>query len=610
MIVFKRTFAVFILLAAINLQSQAQSILDKNISLEVNRQRLDNVLEIISNKGDFYFSYNSNIIKRDSLVTLTVYNKTIKKVLDFLFSSDYEFKESGNYIIIRRAPVKISLITNKALTEDKIYTVSGYVLDDETGQKLSDASIYDKHLLASALTDENGYFKIKLKSKNKTVELTVSKEFYQDTTIVIEPRYNQQLTITIMPQEENQSLVTVSPNDYYLPDSLKVRVENDSTSTEYLYVKKDSSKLEKTAMGNFLLSSKQKIQSLNLKKFFTERPFQVSVLPGMSTHGRLSPQIVNNFSLNIFGGYTGGLNGVELGGLFNLDKRDVKFFQAAGLFNLTGGNVTGVQFAGINNTVINNLNGWQTAGIYNFTKGKVNGWQLAGIHNHAADTARGVQIAGISNYANKNMKGLQIAGIGNFSRREMNGMQVAGIFNYAKKLQGVQIGLINVSDTSSGYSIGLLNLVNKGYHKISLYANETMNANLDIKTGNSKLYSMLMGGINLSDSAKIYSFGFGLGHDFIFSNRFSLSTELSSQYLYLGSWSYTNLLNKFSLNLNLKLRKNIALFAGPSFNVYYSNQDIGFNGYKKEIPSGNYHRYNFSRDVNGWIGWNAGITLF
>jgi CarboxypepD_reg-like domain len=610
MIVFKRTIAVFILLAAISLQGHAQSILDKNISFEVNRQRLDNVLEIISNKGDFYFSYNSNIIKRDSLVTLTAYNKSVKQVLDFLFSDAYEYKESGNYIIIRRAPIKVSLITNKAVTEDKVYTVSGYVLDDESGQKVSDASIYEKRLLAAALTDENGYFKIRLKSKSKTAELTVSKEFYQDTTVVIEPRYNQQLTITIMPQEENQALVTVSPNDYYVPDSLKLSIESDSTLTEYLYVKKDSARLEKTAAGNFLLSSKQKIQSLNLVKFFTEKPFQVSVVPGMSTHGRLSPQIVNNFSLNIFGGYTGGLNGVEFGGLFNLDKRDVKFFQAAGLFNLTGGSVTGAQFAGVNNTVINNLNGWQTAGIYNYTKGKVNGWQLAGIHNHATDTARGLQIAGVSNYANKKINGLQIAGIGNFSRREMNGVQVAGIFNYAKKLHGVQIGLINISDTSSGYSIGLLNLVNKGYHKISLFTNETMNTNLDVKTGNSKLYSMLIGGINLSDSAKIYSFGFGLGHDFIFSNKFSLSTELSSQYVYLGRWGYTNLLNKFSLNFNLHLNKKIALFGGPSFNVYYSDQGIGFNGYKKTIPSSAYHHFNFSPHVNGWIGWNAGITLF
>src|SRR5664279_38877 len=308
MIVSKKVILIFILLAGMNFRGHAQNILGKNISFEVSRQRLDNVLEIMSNQGDFYFSYNSNIIKRDSLVTLTVNNKTIQQVLDLLFSDGYEFKESGNYIIIRRVPIKVSLITNKAITEDKIYTVSGYVLDDESGEKLSDASIYEKRLLASALTDENGYFKIKLKSKNKTAELTVSKEFYQDTTVVIQPRYNQQLTITIMPLEESQAIVTVSPRDFYAPDSLKLSVESDSAITEYLYVKKDSVKLEKTAAGNFLLSSKQKIQSLNLKKFFTERPFQVSLTPRLSTHGKLSPQIVNNFSLNIFGGYTGGLN--------------------------------------------------------------------------------------------------------------------------------------------------------------------------------------------------------------------------------------------------------------------------------------------------------------
>lgn len=90
-----------------------QGILNKNISIEVNKQRLDNVLEILSNKGNFYFSYNSNIIKNDSLVTLTAYNKTVRQVLDFLFNDNYEYKESGNYVIIRRAPIRLSLITNK-----------------------------------------------------------------------------------------------------------------------------------------------------------------------------------------------------------------------------------------------------------------------------------------------------------------------------------------------------------------------------------------------------------------------------------------------------------------------------------------------------------------
>ena len=152
----------------------------------------------------------------------------------------------------------MSLITNKAITEDKIYTVSGYVLDNESGEKLSDASVYEKRLLASALTNEDGFFKIKLKSRNKTAELTVSKEFYQDTTVVIEPKYNQQITITIMPAEDAQPMITIGPGDLYAPDSLKLRIETDSLITEYLYIKRDSVKLEKTAAGKFLLFRRNK----------------------------------------------------------------------------------------------------------------------------------------------------------------------------------------------------------------------------------------------------------------------------------------------------------------------------------------------------------------
>ena len=58
-----------------------------------------------------------------------------------------------------------------------------------------------------------------------------------------------------------------------------------------------------------------------MKNFFETRPFQVSLVPGLGSHGKMSGQVVNNFSLNVFGGYTAGTNGSELGGLFNIDKK-------------------------------------------------------------------------------------------------------------------------------------------------------------------------------------------------------------------------------------------------------------------------------------------------
>src|SRR5687768_4076591 len=166
----KSTHIIFFvsLIVLSSLSVNAQSVLDRNISIQVSRQRLENVLEILSNKGNFFFSYNSNIIQADSLVSLNVVNRPVKDVLLTLFGDGYEFRESGNYIILRRAPIKLRLVTNQAVTDDKFYTVSGFVIDDQTGEKVSDASVYEKTRLSYASTNGQGYFKLKLKSKYKT----------------------------------------------------------------------------------------------------------------------------------------------------------------------------------------------------------------------------------------------------------------------------------------------------------------------------------------------------------------------------------------------------------------------------------------------------------
>src|SRR5678815_2219472 len=133
---------------------RGQNLLSKNISLDISGQRLDNVLEILSNKGDFYFSYNSKIVKKDSLVNLSVRNKTVRETLGLLFNNSYEFVESGNYVIIRKAPIRMTMVTNKAAVEDKIYSVSGYVFDEQSGVAIDEASVYEKKQLASALTND------------------------------------------------------------------------------------------------------------------------------------------------------------------------------------------------------------------------------------------------------------------------------------------------------------------------------------------------------------------------------------------------------------------------------------------------------------------------
>lgn len=590
--------------------ASAQNILNRSIAVNINSIQLEQALKLISNKGNFYFSYNSSIIPADKIVSYPASNGAVKQILDYILESKYEYIERGNYIILRLLPLKLTIFTQQAILEERFYSINGFVMDDRTERRLRDASVYEKKQLASTITNDEGYFKIRLKSKYKSAAITISKQMYEDTTVAVSPKVNQQLNISLTPAYSKPEIVTIKPADYLnaaLPvATLTIDTAINSPSLRFV----DTLKLERNRRAKFLITARQKIQSLNLKNFITSRPYHASFTPGLSTQGKLSAQVINNFSLNVLGGYTGGVNGFEVAGMFNINKGNVQFAQAAGLFNLTGGSMTGVQLAGLNNTVFDKAEGVQAAGISNIVRGSLTGIQLSGIYNHVSDSVSGLQVAGISNYARQKVKGMQVAGIANISSRHIDGIQVAGIFNYAKRLRGVQIGLINIADTSEGYSIGLLNIVLKGYHKLVFSTNEVLNANAAFKTGNSKLYSMLIAGLNTTNNEKVYAFGYGIGTEIKLTNWSSINPELSSQYVYLGSFQNFNLLNKFQLDLHLNFGKHFSIFGGPSVNAYYSDQSVPVPGYKTFLPKENHHTFKVSNTSTGWIGWNVGVSLF
>ncbi|MBK0377843.1 STN and carboxypeptidase regulatory-like domain-containing protein [Mucilaginibacter segetis] len=566
-----------VLLFSVEIQTAfAQSILTRNISIHVKNMPLGVVLKTMEEKGKFYFSYNSNILKTDSLISVDADNLTIRDVLNQMLRSRFEYKETKDYVILRYAPLKLSLITEKAITENNEYVITGFITDEQNGRKLPNASVYEKNLLQSTLTNADGYFELRLKNEGVQVHLTISKEFYKDTTII------------------------------FLND---VKINRQVNRSAFYYaVNNDFEGIETTSLGKLFISTRQRIQSMNLSGMIANAPFQASAIPNVSTHGELSGQIVNKVSLNAVGGYNAGVDGAELGIIFNLDKGNVQHFQLAGAFNIVGGTVNGVQIGGLYNNVLGNFNGVQFALLHNSIKHDLNGVQFS-LYNHVRGSLSGMQIGPVGNIANGNVNGIQLAALGNVAGAKFSGIQIGGVFNYARNLRGLQIGLVNIADTSSGFSIGLINIVRHGYHKLTLSANETLNANIAVKSGSENLYTIYTAGARLNNNSKIYGFGLGFGNLMHLSKSFAFNPELSSRYLYEGSWDYANFLNRLDANINIKLSRWISITGGPALNVFYSNQQTSVNGYAlaqnlhHNLPSDN-------RKLNWWIGWNLGINFF
>lgn len=597
--------------------SHAQKLLQQRVSIQAKDMPLRQFLKEVGKAAHCQFSYNTNILPEDSLINARFQDKTVRQILDAIFGNTVEYKEKDKYIILQR------------YTESGSWYISGYVSDRTSGERLRGVSVYQPQLLVSTLTNDEGFFRLRMRERAEGLPLSISKMSYRDTTLLINPGLNE-------------VDIAIAPEDYVLDT--------------FVFNQKD--KIKSTWYGRLFFSSKQEIQSLNLRKFFVEQPFQLSVIPGLGTHGKMSPQVGNEFSFNLFGGYNAYVDGVEVGGMFNIIKKDMRYAQVAGLFNIVGGKVTGAQVAGLYNQNFDSVTGAQVAGIASITEGlvsgsqvsglvgfagggvsgaqisgiagvaeqsddgaqvsgvlsiteeKVDGVQVGGVLAVAGDSVIGTQVAGVANVAGGRVDGAQIAGIANLTGKGIRGVQIAGVINVATKVRGSQIGLINICDSISGCTIGLINIVAHGYHKLSVSTNEVFPLNASLKLGTQRFYSILGGGISLDPKSKAYGFGVGFGADWSLGRKFYLNPELTVQNIYQGDWEQINLLHRAQLSLHYKPLPYLSVFAGPAYYVYYNEQTTRTTDYRFIDPKKDFNASNLGGDVWGWVGWQFGINIF
>lgn len=487
-------FSLFVCIATF---SKGQGHLMDEIRLsDAGPQRIYDVLETITKKKGFYFSYNSDVVPYDSVITTVRYSG---RLIDFLINTlgeAYEFRESPGYVIIRYAPRRMAVALHIEKHRFGPLVIEGQLNDLLTDEAVPFASIYERHVLVSTLSDRAGKFRLSVKRPGETLWLTVSKENYRDTTLAL-----------------------IAPVSVGAKDS-KIR--------EWFYPENAmGSGLESSAIGRFFAGSRQRIQALNLGGFLAYNPFQISLTPGLSSQGMLGGQLVNRFSLNVLGGRTAGVDGIEVAGIFNVNQADVRHLQAAGLLNIVGGNVSGFQVAGAGNNVEN----------------KVTGTQVGGLFNHA---------------------------------EYVRGVQLAGIINVAGKVDGVQItSFINVAD-SSDYPIGLINLVKQGRKSLAVGMEEAGFANLAFRSGGRVLYGLLGIGRYVNTHPLPYGFEGGLGVRLLQHNAFALDAELLSRVSidFRGNMGKRHM---FRLLPSFLLSRHFALMAGPTAG-YEKKWQIGIYG--------------------------------
>jgi hypothetical protein len=309
---------------------------------------------------------------------------------------------------------------------------------------------------------------------------------------------------------------------------------------------------------------------------YDKRPFQFTFLfPPLSTNGAKNAHIVNDVSLNLLLGVSGGVEKFEAAGFINIDKYYMN----------------GVQLAGFGNTVGGHVSGAQIAGFYNVNGSHTSGFQGAGFVNVA---------------------------------EEVEGAQVAGFVNVAGTVKGFQgAGFLNICDSIDGVPLAFISVVKKnGYRKFGFNISEVQYANFSYKMGVGKLYNIYSFGKPFGPGSR-WMFGAGLGTEMKLSGNMNLNIEgtvhqelwiadpATTHFLYIDR---LNLYNTVKVLFGWNMGDKVDLHIGPTFNVSvaHTSPSLGVKPWNQIAPYAFYSHTNNSYKetrVQMWVGLQGSISF-
>ncbi len=608
---------------SINAQNQTP-ILDRKVTVKVLNQTLGKALNILSETAKFNFSYSTQIIKVNKIVSIHAENRTVKEILDQLFGNEMTYQQIGNHLVIQKkiVPRSTSSVSGSSKPPTRYdVIVSGYIRDLNSGDGISNVSVYHKPSLANTLSGDFGYYKISLSSKTPELELQIRRDQYLDTVIKITHAGNgvieQHINLQSISEPKEDILITTNDTAVLLiNDSANIiTIPNDTISKKPRLVWIDSLKkikVEDTKIGQWLIGAYQRVINTNIRDSF-DRDWQVTFVPPLGTNGSLSGLVQNKLSFNVLLGYNGGLYGVEFGGLLNFIRQDVYGAQFSGIGNVVGRNTEGAQFAGVFNHNLGDVRAFQAAGFYNYNHRNSEGVQVAGFMNLNRGLLDGVQIAGFGNLAAQYARAVQIGGFMNIAD-EIDGGQIAGFINIARKIRGFQIGIINIADSSEGIAIGIVNFIKNGIHQLEFSYSDLSQYGLAYRSGSGRFYSVVSLNTQLpySDTGTLMCYGFAVGHRARLGKHFYWTTDLGSQHMtYNLKSDHLNLHNKLSTGLEIQLFKRFSIFGTASLNHTINDStdpryETGFARLGSDVLWNNHGRF----EQKAWLGYNVGVRIF
>jgi hypothetical protein len=235
--------AGFLLMPNRDLAGQ-ESLLDKTISIPRQNVTLYNALNLISQKADVLFIYDSQVVENEKHVKISAENQSVRQILDNILSNPaISYKVIGQHILIYKISQQTEKIQPSQLPLQsphkdslKSIIIKGHVFDHENNAALPFVTIGILEENIGTITNADGYFTLKVPAAFSGTSLVISHIGYMSQRIPIQLIDEQKVDIFLerrIISIQEVIIRYIDPNDL-VQKAMEKREKNNNLSPVYI----------------------------------------------------------------------------------------------------------------------------------------------------------------------------------------------------------------------------------------------------------------------------------------------------------------------------------------------------------------------------------------
>ncbi len=175
-----------------------QSILSKVIDFETENTPISDALIDLSEAANINIAFHPRLFTKEQKISVAIKNKSLQYILQqCLINTDVAFKVDGEHLLLYQRP-------------PRRYTISGYIEDAVTGERLIAATIWESYSGKGTTSNDYGFFSLKVPEGE--AELHSSYLGYQSSIKIVPLTKNQTVQLKLAPSITLKEIIVNAAN--------------------------------------------------------------------------------------------------------------------------------------------------------------------------------------------------------------------------------------------------------------------------------------------------------------------------------------------------------------------------------------------------------------